>query len=279
MLKPKPRGKQAAALFCAENREKINHGTVHRTQQTPVGGGERAFALERTPATFGSAHGTARTAQEEAYLFPKGNLVRVQCPFAERDAKRIKRNFLKHGVVPRRTTEYKANELVLVLRHRGKLIPNKEVMKTFVRLGLQHQRSATLHRLTPEIIAQLKVVEPFVIWGYPNISVVRELLYKYVRLRCRQTGVESKKPVPLTSNKQVEDLFGSIGMLCVDDLVHEIMTVGPHFDAIRETLRSFMLKDPAGGWKNPQHKGKLRSIGGEAGFRGDAINDLFRKIL
>ncbi|XP_040160467.1 60S ribosomal protein L7-like 1 [Anopheles arabiensis] len=199
---------------------------------------------------------------------------------AERDAKRIKRNFLKHGVVPRRTTEYKANELVLVLRHRGKkLIPNKEVMKTFVRLGLQHQRSATLHRLTPEIIAQLKVVEPFVIWGYPNISVVRELLYKYVRLRCRQTGVESKKPVPLTSNKQVEDLFGSIGMLCVDDLVHEIMTVGPHFDAIRETLRSFMLKDPAGGWKNPQHKGKLRSIGGEAGFRGDAINDLFRKIL
>uniref|UniRef100_A0A182RFP2 60S ribosomal protein L7 n=1 Tax=Anopheles funestus TaxID=62324 RepID=A0A182RFP2_ANOFN len=199
---------------------------------------------------------------------------------AERDAKRIKRNFFKKGILPKNEAIYKENQLVLVFRHRGiKFLPNKDVLKTLVRLGLQFQRSATLHRLTPEVFAQLKVVEPYVIWGYPNISVVQELLFKYVRLRCNETGTESKKPVPLTSNKQVEDMFGSLGMLCVDDLVHEIMTVGPHFDAIREQLRSFLLKNPAGGWKNPKQKGKLRSIGGEAGFRGTDINLFFQRVL
>uniref|UniRef100_A0A182JNY3 Uncharacterized protein n=1 Tax=Anopheles christyi TaxID=43041 RepID=A0A182JNY3_9DIPT len=219
-------------------------------------------------------------AKKKRTSFRKVSSFVANARIAERDAKRIKRNFLKKGVLPKLPTESKPNQPLLVLRHRGKkLIPNKDVLKTMVRLGLKHQHAATLQRQTPEVIAQLKVLEPFVIWGYPNISVVRELLYKYVRLSCHQTGVEAKKPVPLTSNKQVEELFGSLGMLCVDDLVHEIITVGPHFDAIREKLRSFIVKDPAGGWKNPQQKGKLRSIGGEAGFRGDEINELFRKIL
>uniref|UniRef100_A0A182P3J0 60S ribosomal protein L7 n=1 Tax=Anopheles epiroticus TaxID=199890 RepID=A0A182P3J0_9DIPT len=221
-----------------------------------------------------------RQPKKKRTSFRKVNTFVANARIAERDAKRVKRNFLKKGVLPKRPTEYKTNQLVLVLRHRGKkLIPNKDILKTLVRLGLKYQRSATFHRLTPEIIAQLKIVEPFVIWGYPNNSVVRELLFKYVRLRCKETGEESKKPVPLTSNKQVEDLFGSLGMLCVDDLVHEIMTVGPHFDTIREKLRSFILKDPVGGWKIPSQKGKLRTIGGEAGFRGEDINQLFRKIL
>ncbi|XP_053665790.1 uncharacterized protein LOC128714933 [Anopheles marshallii] len=212
--------------------------------------------------------------------FRKVTTVVAHALAAQRDAKRIKRNFLRRGVLPKNEVKYNRNQLVLVFRHRGiKVVPNKDVMKTLVRLGLQFQRSATFHRLTPEIAAQLKIVEPFIIWGYPNISVVKELLFKYVRLRCDQTGAESKKPVPLTSNKQVEDLFGSLGMLCVEDLVHEIMNVGPHFEAIREKLRSFLLKDPAGGWKNPKKKGKLRSIGGEAGFRGEDINLLFRRIL
>uniref|UniRef100_A0A182NQ48 60S ribosomal protein L7 n=1 Tax=Anopheles dirus TaxID=7168 RepID=A0A182NQ48_9DIPT len=197
---------------------------------------------------------------------------------ADRDAKRIKRNFLRRGILPA-VPEVKENRLALVLRHRGKHIHNKDVLRALVQLGLQFELSATLIRTTPEVIAQLKLVEPFVIWGYPNVVTVRELLFKYVRLRCTPTGEKARKPVPLTTNKQVEDLFGSHGMLCVDDLVHEIMTVGPHFDEVREQLRSFLVRRPGGGWKNPAHKGKLRSIGGEAGFRGDGINFLFRKIL
>ncbi|XP_035911971.1 60S ribosomal protein L7-like [Anopheles stephensi] len=219
-------------------------------------------------------------AKKKRTSFRKVNTFVAHSRISERDAKRIKRNFLKKGVLPKKEVMYKENQLVLVYRHRGsKVIANKEVLKTLVRLGLPVQRSATLHRLTHELIAQLKVVEPFVIWGYPNITVVQALLYKYVRLRCLQTGEESKKPVPLTSNKQVEDLFGSLGMLCVEDLLHEIMKVGPHFDAIRERLRTFLLKDPVGGWKKSSTKGKLRSIGGEAGFRGEEINTLFQRIV
>uniref|UniRef100_A0A182QEZ4 60S ribosomal protein L7 n=1 Tax=Anopheles farauti TaxID=69004 RepID=A0A182QEZ4_9DIPT len=210
--------------------------------------------------------------------FLKVNTVVAHARTADRDARRIKRNFLRRGVLPV-VAHVKENELALVLRHRGRRIHNKDVLRALVQLGLQFEMSATLIRTTPEVIALLKLVEPFVIWGYPNIVTVRELLFKYVRLRYTPSGEKARKPVPLTTNKQVEDLFGAYGMLCVDDLVHEIMTVGPHFDAVREQLRSFLVRRPGGGWKNPNQKGKLRSIGGEAGFRGEAINSLFRKIL
>lgn len=219
-----------------------------------------------------------KPAKKKQIKFLKVNTIVAHARTAERDARRIKRNFLRRGILPP-VADVKENQLALVLRHRGKRIHNKDVLRTLVQLGLQFELSATLIRTTPEVIAQLKLVEPFVIWGYPNVVTVRELLFKYVRLRYTKHGEKARKPIPLTTNQQVEDLFGAHGMLCVDDLVHEIMTVGPHFETVREQLRSFIVRTPGGGWKNPNHKGKLRSMGGEAGFRGDEINFLFRKIL
>ncbi|XP_058121141.1 uncharacterized protein LOC131281157 [Anopheles ziemanni] len=204
---------------------------------------------------------------------------------AMRDAKRMKRNFLKTGM-RLKNTNIEEGRLILIFRHRGGYICNNHIDRALHRLNVGNLKSASLQCLTAEVHALLKMVEPYVIWGYPNVTVVRELIYKYGVLRDPglkhykpAAELEGKKMVPLTSNKIVEEIFGYCGIICVDDLIHEIMTVGEAFHFVHRHFRSFKLRNPMNGWRCPKIKGKLRSKGGEAGFRGDEINELFQLLL
>lgn len=208
--------------------------------------------------------------------FCKPEFFIADCRKAERDAKRIKRNFLKTGI-QLKNTEIEHGRLILVFRHRGKYIANKEVMHILAKLGLPYKRRAVLLKLTEGVHAMLKMVEPWIIWGYPNISTVRELLYKY-GLFTPENGEKGPKKIPITSNKLVEDKFGHLGIICVEDLLHELLTVGPNFTKVTKILHTFELRSPVDGWKTAR-RGKLRSLGGEAGFRGEEINDFFKRLL
>ncbi|CAI5476808.1 unnamed protein product [Closterium sp. Yama58-4] len=80
--------------------------------------------------------------------------------------------------------------------------------------------------------------------------------------------------VPLTDNAIVEHALGSTGIICIEDLIHEIATVGPHFLQVTGFLWPFRLAAPRGkfskaGWFNK---------GGEAGNRGVEINELIRQM-
>ncbi|XP_050097457.1 60S ribosomal protein L7 [Anopheles aquasalis] len=194
---------------------------------------------------------------------------------AERDAKRMKRNFLKTGF-RLANSEIQENRLVLVLRHRGQHIANVDVLNALRSLRLPLKRTVAFHKLTPEVHAKLKMVEPFVVWGYPNDSVIRELVYKYGTFR--GLSGPGSKAVPISSNKLIEDRLGHAGIICVEDVLNEIVTLGPNFEEVRRAFRIFLVNNPVDGWKDAP-KGKLRSIGGEAGFRGDEINALFKRIL
>ena len=65
--------------------------------------------------------------------------------------------------------------------------------------------------------------EPYITWGTPNLKSVRDLIYKrgFVKVDGKRT--------PITSNDLIEDKLGKQGIICVEDLVHEIFTVGPNF--------------------------------------------------
>merc|ERR1712225_128112 len=52
---------------------------------------------------------------------------------------------------------------------------------------------------------------------------IRELIYK------RGFGKVNKQRLPLNDNSVVEAGLGKHGIICMEDLVHEIVTVGPHF--------------------------------------------------
>ncbi|RWV94986.1 hypothetical protein GW17_00042428 [Ensete ventricosum] len=69
--------------------------------------------------------------------------------------------------------------------------------------------------------------------------------------------------------------LGKHGVICVEDLVHEIMTVGPHFKEANNFLWPFKLKAPLGGLKKKRNH---YVEGGDAGNREDYINELIRRM-
>jgi len=80
----------------------------------------------------------------------------------------------------------------------------------------------------------------------------------------------------LTSNAIVEQALGKHGIICVEDLIHEIVTVGPHFKVANNFLWTFKLNSPSGGFSNKRH---AYHQGGDWGNREDKINELAQRML
>ena len=57
----------------------------------------------------------------------------------------------------------------------------------------------------------------------PNLKTIRELIYK------RGYGKINKQRIPLSSNAVIEESLGKYGIISIEDIVHEIATVGPAF--------------------------------------------------
>nr|KAJ0188751.1 hypothetical protein LSAT_V11C900498590 [Lactuca sativa] len=104
---------------------------------------------------------------------------------------------------------------------------------------------------------------------YPNLKSVKELIYK------RGYGKLNKQRIPLTDNSIVEQGLGKHGIICVEDLIHEILTAGPHFKEANNFLWPFKLKAPLGGMKKKRNH---YVEGGDAGNREDFINELIRRM-
>jgi 60S ribosomal protein uL30 len=100
--------------------------------------------------------------------------------------------------------------------------------------------------------------------------MVNDLIYK--RGQCFVNGTRT----PINSNELVECMLGDKNMICIEDLVHEIVTGGENFEYCCQFLCPFRLNNPPGGWKRTS---KSAAAGGEYGNRGDRINELLSKIV
>lgn len=137
-------------------------------------------------------------------------------------------------------------------------------------LRLVQVNSGVFVRLNNCTKQMLRMVEPFIAYGQPNLKSVRELIYK------RGHGKVNKQRIPLTDNAIIEKELGKFGIICMEDLVHEIFTVGPNFKQANNFLTAFKLSSPTGGF----HKRKVLHFiqGGDTGDREDKINELIRKM-
>jgi len=99
---------------------------------------------------------------------------------------------------------------------------------------------------------------------------VRDLVYKrgFVKVDGNRT--------PITSNDIIEDKMGKMGIICVEDLIHEVFTVGPNFKYASNFLWPFKLNNPTGGWRK---KTNHFVEGGDFGNREYKINDLLKKMI
>ena len=125
-------------------------------------------------------------------------------------------------------------------------------------------------RLTKATTEMIRVVEPFVAYGYPSLKTVRELVYK------RGHGKIDKQRIPLTDNAIIEDKLGKFGIVCMEDLIHEIYTVGPNFRQATNFLWPFKLSNPTGGFHSRKFKHFVE--GGDLGNREEKINALIAQM-
>ena len=86
------------------------------------------------------------------------------------------------------------------------------------------------------------------------MKTISELIYK------RGYGKINKQRIPLTDNKLIAAALHQYKIICIEDLIHEIVNVGPRFKQANNFLWPFKLSSPNGGYKQ---KGKHFSEGGD----------------
>ncbi|XP_053569131.1 60S ribosomal protein L7 [Bombina bombina] len=160
-------------------------------------------------------------------------------------------------------------KLAFVIRIRGINGVSPKVRKVLQLLRLRQIFNGTFVKLNKASINMLRLVEPYIAWGYPNLKSVRQLIYKRGFLKI------NKQRIPMTDNSYIEKHLGKRGIICVEDLIHEIYTVGKNFKAANNFLWPFKLSSPKGGMKK---KTTHFVEGGDAGNREDQINRLIRRM-
>ncbi|CAL5024493.1 unnamed protein product [Urochloa decumbens] len=160
-------------------------------------------------------------------------------------------------------------KLLFVVRIRGINAMHPKTRKILQLLRLRQIFNGVFLKVNKATINMLRRVEPYVAYGYPNLKSVRELIYK------RGYGKLNKQRIPLSNNNVIEEGLGKHNIICIEDLVHEIMTVGPHFKEANNFLWPFKLKAPLGGLKKKRNH---YVEGGDAGNRENYINELIKRM-
>jgi len=184
----------------------------------------------------------------------------------ERDEIRLKRDAKKDG-----NYHVAADpKLAFVMRIRGINQVSPKVRKVLQLFRLRQINNGVFIKLNKATMSMLRICEPYVTWGAPNLKSVRELVYKrgFVKVGGNRT--------PITSNDIIEENLGKFGIICVEDLIHEIFTVGPNFKYATNFLWPCKLNNPTGGWRK-----KVNHFveGGDFGCRETKINELLRKMI
>ncbi|KAL4428783.1 hypothetical protein ABPG74_001297 [Tetrahymena malaccensis] len=182
-------------------------------------------------------------------------------------------NFKKRSLkIARDTTEVQKDKVVVVVRIRGVKDISAEQTKILRLFKLPTINSATFIKMNTANLRRLKRVENYVTYGYPSRKVISELIYK--RAHAKING----KRVHLDNNKKVEDNLGNLGIICLEDLVNEIVGLGPNFEAVQKFLWSFKLTTKSDGWDQKKIV-KPFNNGGEWGNREEKINDLVLSMI
>lgn len=160
-------------------------------------------------------------------------------------------------------------KLAIVIRIRGINGVDPKTKSILRILRLRQIQNAVFVKLNASTLELLRKAEPYIAWGTPNLKTVRELIYK--RGHAKING----QRVKIYNNHILEKKLKKYNILCMEDLIHEIFTVGPYFKQVNKFLWPFKLSSPNGGY----NKKTIHFVeGGDAGNREDLINRLIRRM-
>ncbi|CAB3994082.1 60S ribosomal L7 [Paramuricea clavata] len=160
-------------------------------------------------------------------------------------------------------------KLAFVIRIRGINGVSPRVRKILQLFRLLQINNGVFVKLNKATLNMLNIIQPYIAFGYPNLKSVRELIYKrgFVKI--------NKQRIPITENALIEQQLGKFGIICIEDLIHEIFTIGPHFKEANNFLWPFKLSNPTGGLRKKRNH---FVEGGDFGNREEKINALIRQM-
>jgi len=221
-------------------------------------------------ATLAAAEKAA--AVNEANRLAKRRRIFKKAAAYQKEYKAADKNNLRMRRAAKQAGNYYAEpqaKLAFVIRIRGINQMGPKAKKILQLLRLRQIHNGVFMKINKASMNLLRYVEPYVTYGYANMKSVKELVYKRGFLK-----IEGRR-VPITENAIVDNAKMGEGIECVEDIVHEIMTVGDNFKKVNNTLWPFKLSSPKGGFR---HKVKGFAEGGDYGNREDAINKLIKQM-
>ncbi|WWD08434.1 hypothetical protein V865_006546 [Kwoniella europaea PYCC6329] len=162
-------------------------------------------------------------------------------------------------------------KVYFVVRIKGisKIAPKPKKILQLLRL-LQINNGVFI-RVTKATTQMLNLVNPYITYGEVNLKAIRELVYK------RGYAKVDGQRIPITDNSIIEKQLGKYGIICIEDLVHEIATCGPNFKQATSSLWPFKLSNPNGGWRPRKFTTYIE--GGDTGNREQAMSKLVHQMV
>jgi len=152
---------------------------------------------------------------------------------------------------------------LVAVRIRGMSDISQEIKDTLSMLRLTRNCHATLLDDRPAYNGMLRKSKDCLTWGEVSQENIELLLKKRGRL--------------VGDKKLTDDYAKDLGYNSLDALAEAIFKVDVDFSSIPEVKPVFRLRPPKKGFK-----GKVKrsfAAGGELGYRGDAINDLLKRMV
>jgi len=161
------------------------------------------------------------------------------------------------------------SKILFAVRIRGINAMDPKTRKILQLLRLRQVHNGVFIKVNAASVNMLRLVEGYITYGAPSRKAVQDLIYK------RGFGKVEHQRIPLSNNQVIKQNLGQYGIICIEDLIHEIWTVGPHFKEVNNFLWPFKLSSPLGGYK---YKGSHFTEGGDYGNREELINNLIRQM-
>jgi large subunit ribosomal protein L30 len=156
-----------------------------------------------------------------------------------------------------------ARKCIAAVRVRGSISAQREARETLDMLHLGRTNHAILVDNRPAYLGMLKRVQNYVTWGEASKETVLLMLQKRGRL---------------AGNKKLTDEYATkIGHKSLGELADAIAGCRAEFWNLPDVQPLLKLHPPTKGFKGKTKK-SFRA-GGEAGYRGKAINDLIKRMV
>jgi len=157
----------------------------------------------------------------------------------------------------------KRTNCLLVVRIRGVIGASREIKDTLKMLNLKRNNHAVIVKNTPAYVGMLRKAQNYITWGEPREETVVSLIKKWGRL---------------IGDKRITDEYAKrVGFKSVEELAKAVFEGKIDYNKLPDIKPFFRLHPPTKGFK-----GKIKKsygMGGETGYRGEAINELVQRMI